>query len=238
MHIDDLPNDVLCLVLHWTIGVPDGVLRLTLNSVFDYSNDVLHEVKRNLPLLAVCQRWRHMALPMLYSTAAFMRSAMSEWGGVKSLIIKFDSSDQLGDEPVASILDGVAMEAACDAIAAAFPGVSGLCFLANGSNPDPAISKIYGRLTGVYAGRLERLEMEHPADFPRDVVFKRLKRLNVKNYYEPDDAGLVEPFDAKIKRLVIGSSAVLFPEQLAAVEFVCTYSKRYPHLNYVKHSFS
>ncbi|KAJ2779580.1 hypothetical protein H4R18_003936 [Coemansia javaensis] len=168
MHINDLPDDVLRLVLRWAVGVPDDILRLSLYWAFNYDVDVLHEFKHNLPLPAV-------------EAAGFMRSVTSEWGGVKSLVLEFCPLSQPDDEADA------AMEAACSAVAAAFPGVSGLCFCASISNSDAATIKLYGRLTGVYAGQLERLDTDHPVNFPPEVVFKRLKRLNVRHYYKLGD---------------------------------------------------
>ncbi|KAJ2779570.1 hypothetical protein H4R18_003926 [Coemansia javaensis] len=158
MRFSDLPDDVLYDVLRWA---------------FNYDIDMLHEFKRNLPLLAVCQRWRHAALPMVYSTTAvrFMRSVTSEWGGVKSLVLKLGPPGQLSDEPDSNI------EAACDAIAAVFPAVSELCFSAGIFGRDAVAGKIYGGLAGLYAGQLERLEVEHPVDIPREVVLKRLKHM-------------------------------------------------------------
>ncbi|KAJ2779569.1 hypothetical protein H4R18_003925 [Coemansia javaensis] len=412
--------------------LPDDVVRLALGWAIDCNRNVLYGFNHRLPLLAVCQRWRHMAFPMVYSVAAvrakpvqrtvnggpfrvtlgglvtksnvrpiasagcaqtvkrvwaevhysddpstvlrdavkFMRLVANEWGGVKSLAIQFRPLGRPGNEPDPSRLSDADVEAVCEAVVAAFPAVSELCFPAYIPDPGTAVRKISGRLAGLYAGQLERVEVEHPVDFPPEVAFKRLKRLEVRHFYNlgdrlprmdpdvvevlnlgtwpqsqawaafgldrdsqeirlprlkklrfeqlwdvaeaarrfhlpslewlevrascsscpvleravlpprmvtikindtqtdisipgPDDAGLVEPFNSRIKRLAIGDFAMSSPVQLAAVVkymvlrmpaltwlrmprafedlmevFVCTYSKRYPHLSYIKRVLS
>ncbi|KAJ2802530.1 hypothetical protein H4R21_002385, partial [Coemansia helicoidea] len=54
MLLCNLPEDILAIVLRWC----------ALDSY-----DATDSLKRNLPLLAVCRQWRHLAMPLVYSRA-------------------------------------------------------------------------------------------------------------------------------------------------------------------------
>ncbi|KAJ2784091.1 hypothetical protein H4R18_001313 [Coemansia javaensis] len=73
MHPRDLPDDVLRLVLRRSLRHP-------LQRSLEGYDDTRSKIKANLPLLAVCRRWRDLALPAVYAVVAIRHRAGPEDG--------------------------------------------------------------------------------------------------------------------------------------------------------------
>ncbi|KAJ2774022.1 hypothetical protein IWQ56_000767, partial [Coemansia nantahalensis] len=91
MLLRNLPEDILAIVLRWC----------ALDSY-----DATDSLKRNLPLLAVCRQWRHLAMPLVYSRA-FVQYGKQE--AINNLSTGDPSEEEPANVAAKTNLDLVAM---------------------------------------------------------------------------------------------------------------------------------
>ncbi|KAJ2778672.1 hypothetical protein H4R18_004458 [Coemansia javaensis] len=88
MHIDDLPDDVLCLILE---------------RVFIHCYDEYSTTGENHALLAACRRWRRLVLPMVYSHVSLAVSDCgARPGAARSYAVHSGTAIRTGLDRVAS----------------------------------------------------------------------------------------------------------------------------------------
>ncbi|KAJ2776089.1 hypothetical protein H4R18_005860 [Coemansia javaensis] len=218
-------------------GLPDDVLHLVLEQCLAYHYSACGRLKANLWLLAVCQRWRRVALAAVYSEVfinhdsgggdddgenvhensrpqvatnldlvvsagcvrmvkkvvvggrhppnplpdvgaaiRLLRAAATEegeWDGVQALELSLDlGSNRFYGDGISAAEHEDAISQASAALAAMMPRVVRL--ILGGARRDPVTVAFYGRLAGLYAGRLRALAAQCPIAVAPDCVFRRL----------------------------------------------------------------
>ncbi|KAJ1727384.1 hypothetical protein LPJ61_004597 [Coemansia biformis] len=153
-------------------GLPDDILRIVLRKSLHRGSDKLEAFKSNLVWLSVCQRWRGLAIPMVYSNlyVQFGERIVRKFGA--------DSRDRSGEEPTdAAIKTNLDLISAvgCTSMARSADIAVGFTI-----NPIPGFRKVAERLR-IVSSEWKRITTLNVFVFP-DTSNSSIHRVDVSGY--------------------------------------------------------